>query len=72
LGEGAYGKVSLVTHNRSGIVRAMKEIAKTGVREDKATKMLEEVSILKSLDHPNVVKLFELYQDDKNYYLITE
>lgn len=34
--------------------------------------MFAEVEILKSLDHPNIVKLYELYQDSKNYYLITE
>ena len=30
------------------------------------------MDILKKLDHPNIVKLYELYQDDVNYYLITE
>ena len=30
------------------------------------------MEILKNLDHPNIVKLYELYQDEKFYYLITE
>jgi calcium-dependent protein kinase len=30
------------------------------------------MDILKNLDHPNIVKLYELYQDEKFYYLITE
>jgi calcium-dependent protein kinase len=30
------------------------------------------MNILKEIDHPNIVKLYELYQDDNNYYLITE
>lgn len=34
--------------------------------------MFSEVNILKQLDHPSIVKLFELYQDEKNYYLVTE
>lgn len=34
--------------------------------------MFAEVNILKELDHPNIVKLYELYQDSKNYYLVTE
>ncbi len=34
--------------------------------------MFNEVDILKSLDHPNILKIYELYQDQKNYYLITE
>lgn len=31
-----------------------------------------ELNILKNLDHPNIVKLHELYSDEKYYYLITE
>jgi len=30
------------------------------------------MQLLKNLDHPNIVKLYELYQDANNYYLITE
>jgi calcium-dependent protein kinase len=30
------------------------------------------MTILKNLDHPHIVKLFELFQDAQNYYLITE
>ena len=33
--------------------------------------MLKEFDILRKMDHPNIVKLFELYQDKKNYYLVT-
>lgn len=34
--------------------------------------MFSEMNILKNLDHPNIVRLYELYQDQKCYYLITE
>lgn len=30
------------------------------------------MNILKGLDHPYTVKLFELYQDERFYYLVTE
>ena len=30
------------------------------------------MNILKNLDHPNIVKLYELYQDTNSYYLVTE
>ena len=72
LGEGAHGKVCLVTHKSSGVTRAMKAIKKSLVNRDQEQKLLAEVSILKQLDHPNIVKLYELYQDYKYYYLITE
>lgn len=50
----------------------MKSIDKKSVIREEAEKMFAEVSILKDLDHPNIVKLFELYQDKDKYYLITE
>lgn len=34
--------------------------------------MIREFEILKQMDHPNIVRLFELFQDDHNYYLVTE
>jgi len=69
---GAYGKVYQVTHRTTGIVRAMKSIKKKSVIKEEAEKLFTEVSILKTLDHPNIVKLYELYQDEHHYYLITE
>ena len=32
----------------------------------------QEITILQQLDHPNVLKLFEYFEDDKNVYLVTE
>jgi len=32
----------------------------------------EEIAILKQLDHPNILKLYEVFQDDKRFYLVTE
>ena len=32
----------------------------------------EEMGILSKLDHPNILKLYEVFQDDKRYYLVTE
>ena len=34
--------------------------------------IIGEIEILKSLDHPNILKLYECYEDEKNYYLISE
>ena len=35
-------------------------------------KFLNEVNILKSLDHPNVVKLYEFYEENRKFHLVTE
>lgn len=62
----------MVTHKKTGLQRAMKAIKKSRVSSDKADKLLAEVEILKNLDHPNIVKLYELFQDENFYYLVTE
>ncbi|KAM3138561.1 hypothetical protein pb186bvf_009313 [Paramecium bursaria] len=72
LGEGAFGCVRLVTHKSTGNKRAMKQIKKDKIIKEDEESMFAEVNILKELDHPNIVKLHELFQDSKYYYLITE
>ena len=33
---------------------------------------LSEINILAQLDHPHILKLYEFFEDDKNFYIITE
>ena len=33
---------------------------------------MTEVKILQTVDHPNIIKLYEYFEDKKNVYLITE
>lgn len=72
LGEGSFGQVKLVTHKRTGLDRAMKIIKKAEVPAEERDKMLKEVTILKSLDHPNILKIFDMHEDESHYYLLTE
>ena len=32
----------------------------------------QEIAIMKIMDHPNIIKLFEIFEDEKKYYLVTE
>lgn len=50
----------------------MKAIRKDSLIEEEQAKLFSEMTILKNLDHPNIVNLFELFEDEKFYYLITE
>ena len=73
IGEGSFGKVHLVKHNIGGMVRAMKTIKKICVDDySNEASVLNELNILKKLDHQNIVKIFEFYSDSNNYYLIME
>ena len=31
-----------------------------------------EISIMKDLDHPNIVKIFQVYEDIQNIYIVME
>lgn len=31
-----------------------------------------EISIMKAVDHPNILKLFEFFEDEEHFYIITE
>jgi len=75
LGKGSFGSVFKVKHKITGEIRAMKIIKNTSV-DDRAgadnVKFLKEIQVLKELDHPNIIKIFEYYVDNKNHYIITE
>lgn len=73
LGKGAFGVVQKVKHIVSGDIRAMKIINKDSfLGSFDEEKLDKEVDILKKLDHPNILKIYEFYFDSKNYYIVTE
>jgi calcium-dependent protein kinase len=70
LGSGAYGVVYLAIDKATGEKRAIKAMNKDQIDDKEALE--NELAILKSLDHPNIVKLFEVYEFKNNIYLVTE
>jgi calcium-dependent protein kinase len=73
LGEGSYGVVFRVEHKETGLIRAMKQIIKNPhSKRESEIEILNEINILKKMDHPNIVKIFEFYNTTDGYFLITE
>ena len=70
IGEGAYGKIYKVRDKQSGDIRAMKQVTKAKIQD--MGKFQDEIKILSMVDHPNIVRLFEVIEDDKYYNLIQE
>ena len=69
LGEGAYGSVYKVQQKFTNYLRAVKAIKKKHVD---STEFYNEIEVLKALDHPNIIKLFDCYQDKSYYYMVEE
>mmetsp|Transcript_113380 Transcript_113380/g.360446 ORF Transcript_113380/g.360446 Transcript_113380/m.360446 type:complete len:670 (+) Transcript_113380:68-2077(+) len=70
LGSGNSGTVRVATNRRTSERRAIKTIHK--LRVDDLQKFQVEIEIMKVMDHPNVIKLYEHFQDTKNFYLVME
>ena len=63
LGSGAFGEVSLCVHKASGDTRAVKMLRKTNMKEAEIKEFFNEVNVLKSMDHPNILKMYEFFED---------
>ncbi len=72
IGQGAYGEVRMVMDKVTNDVRAMKVIPKSTCAGVNSSAITNEIKVLKTLDHPSILKIYEFYQDEINYYLITE
>ncbi|XP_041468260.1 MAP/microtubule affinity-regulating kinase 3-like isoform X5 [Lytechinus variegatus] len=72
IGKGNFAKVKLAKHIPTGKEVAIKIIDKTQLNPSSLQKVYREVKIMKLLDHPNIVKLFEVIETDKTLYLAME
>jgi len=73
LGKGTFGKVKLATHNLSGEKVAVKILEKDKIKDMSDIKRVNrEISILKSINHPHIVKLYEIIETQKEIYMVIE
>lgn len=72
IGKGNFAKVKLACHVITGKEVAIKIIDKTQLSPSSRQKLFREVRIMKMLDHPNIVKLFEIIPNEKVLYLVME
>jgi calcium-dependent protein kinase len=72
LGVGTYGQVFLVQNKYTKEYFAMKEIPKTSEDLLSDNEIMDEITILKNLDHPDIVRITEFYNTDTSYFIISE
>ncbi|XP_035230990.1 MAP/microtubule affinity-regulating kinase 3-like isoform X6 [Stegodyphus dumicola] len=72
IGKGNFAKVKLAKHLPTGKEVAIKIIDKTQLNPSSLQKLFREVRIMKILDHPNIVKLFQVIETEKTLYLVME
>lgn len=73
IGVGGFGKVYKVRHKVSKNVYAIKVINKKKILEHDLVEQIKlEVKIMYKLDHNHILKLYNHYEDDDNFYLILQ
>lgn len=70
LGSGTYGNTLLVKHRITQQLRAAKRIPK--VDQLNLERIVAEFTILKQCDHPNIVKIYEVLENETHVFLIME
>lgn len=63
-------KARLGLHKVSGFERAIKEVPKSGITD--INDYLKKLKIVSGLDHPNICKYLELFEDEYSYYFVSE
>ena len=73
LGKNNYNIVYKVVNKLSNKIQVMKKILKAKVENADDTKnIVNSISIIQNLKHDNLMKLYEFYEDEKYFYLITD
>ena len=73
IGQGSFGKVFKVRQKLTGNIYAMKLVSKDQEMQNEGNKnFLNEIYILRKLSHPNILKIYEYFSNDKYWYFVME
>jgi 5'-AMP-activated protein kinase catalytic alpha subunit len=73
IGKGTFGKVKLGIHGPTGEKVAIKVLEKSRIKDSSdVERVSREIRILKLVNHPNIVKLYEIIETSKTIFLIME
>jgi len=74
LGTGAFGTVKLCMHRKTQMPCAIKFIKKESLRVHEVYQQLNknELEVLEETQHPHITRIFELLEDERNYYIVAE
>ncbi|CBJ27498.1 Ca2+/calmodulin-dependent protein kinase, EF-Hand protein superfamily [Ectocarpus siliculosus] len=72
LGRGTYGRVIQATHRGTGRQYACKVVHVTRMEPRQVSKLFSEVSVLRELDHPHIVRMRQVFYSKRHIYMIMD
>lgn len=72
LGRGSFASVRRATDKKTGEKVAIKIISKKSLSEEDKVALQNEIDIMTQVDHPNIVKLHDIFEDEKYIFLVME
>ena len=70
IGKGGYGKVYQVRNKKSKEIYACKHLSKLSIKN--LEKFEREINILIKSDHPNIIRIIEIYESQRSLYIVME
>ena len=73
IGKGTFGKVKLAIHKPTEEQVAIKILEKSKIKTKKDLERIEkEIKYLKIFNHPNIIKIYQIKEDNDNFYIVME
>ena len=72
LGQGTLGEVRVCTHKISQQMRAVRIVKKAYLDTSLINQLLTQRVLCSTFDHPNILNIFETFQDSKRFFIVTE
>lgn len=72
IGKGSFATVKKAKNRETGVRYAVKVLSKKKMNDEDKIAMQTEIEILKTVDHPNVVKLVDVFEDERHWCLVME
>lgn len=72
LGSGAFSVVKEGSHKETGESYAIKVVTKSKLTPEDEIALKDEIQVLQELKHPNIIRLYDFFDEKQYYYLVTE
>ena len=72
LGKGSFATVKKAKNRATGERFAVKVVSKKKMSDEDKTGLQQEIEIMKGMDHPNIVNLLDVFEDERHWCLVME